>query len=163
LFDSHVRKFLIPRQSQFDTVSSNANETRSVSSLVFNATNDMDVAVAGDPISATVDEPAMAALRSVLRRRDGERLDRSDASPVGPAAFPNLASFETLEDNGAKLSSEFGEFGEPYIVLGGDGKDVEFRWRLKRAAPPRRGRILLSGAVPAVYFNTRPALNFLHQ
>ena len=28
---------------------------------------------------------------------------------------------------GLRLHTESGEFGEPYIVLGGDGKDLEFR------------------------------------
>jgi len=28
---------------------------------------------------------------------------------------------------GLRMRTESGEFGEPYIVLGGDGKDLEFR------------------------------------
>jgi hypothetical protein len=55
----------------------------------------------------------------------GERV-AAMASPIDDSGDGNCYLI-TGGSWGLRLRTESGEFGEPYIVLGGDGKDLEFR------------------------------------
>jgi hypothetical protein len=132
-------------------------------SLVFNAPIDTDVAAAGDPISATVDEPVMAGLRIVLHRGATAtgRIVRMRRQ-WDPPLFLISVAFETLEDNGAS-SPFYAKLIHPApatekvvyrtMVLTGHGfKD----WPQGQFGFPPRAHLVIPAPFKSIWLTTTP-------